>query len=81
MCTVKAPNEVMVCDSARDRVRKVVTARLGSAVHIETVHGEGTRFACDDPDRAGEFQDSIREALGWTEDADGFEGYGARSSS
>ncbi len=68
MCTVKSQNEIMVCDSSRDRVRDVLLERIGSAARFETVHGEGTRFACVDPARTIEFQTSVGEALGWEQD-------------
>ncbi|HLH69322.1 MAG TPA: hypothetical protein VKY90_09900 [Candidatus Dormibacteraeota bacterium] len=60
---MKSATEVMVCDVARDRVRKVVGGRLGSLVRFETVPGEGTRVTCLAPDRSDEFQRSVREAL------------------
>lgn len=68
MCTVKSPTEIMVCDISRDRVRDVLLERMGGAARFETVHGEGTRFACVDPGRALEFQTSVGEALGWEQD-------------
>ncbi|HVB76237.1 MAG TPA: hypothetical protein VNI34_00275 [Candidatus Nitrosotalea sp.] len=68
MCTVKSPNEIMVCDVARDRVRDLLLQRLGDSAQLELVHGEGTRVACVDPSRTVEFQASIKEALEWEED-------------
>jgi len=46
----------------------VLLERIGSAARFETVHGEGTRFACVDPARTIEFQTSVGEALGWEQD-------------
>lgn len=68
MCTVKTDNEVMVCDVSRDRVRDVLLERLADAAHLETIHGEGTRFTCVVAERVPEFQASIRAALGWDDD-------------
>jgi hypothetical protein len=63
MCTVKSPTEVMVCDTARDRVREVVMEQLGEAARFETVHGEGTLVTCLDPARTEEFQQSVNAAV------------------
>jgi hypothetical protein len=63
MCTVKSPTEVMVCDTARDRVREVVMEQLGEAARFETVHGEGTLVTCLDPVRAAEFQQFVNRAV------------------
>jgi hypothetical protein len=65
MCTVQSDRQVMVCDVSRDRVQAVLLARLGDGARFETVHGEGTRFTCVDPERVPEFQASVGEALGW----------------
>jgi hypothetical protein len=63
MCTFKSSTEVMVCDVSRNRVRDVLERRFGAAFGFETVHGEGTRVTCAHPDRAGEFEATIRRAL------------------
>jgi hypothetical protein len=68
MCTVNSDREVMVCDVSRDRVRGALVERLGTGVQVETVHGEGTRFACTDEARIPEFQAAVGDALGWQED-------------
>lgn len=72
MCTVKSAREVMVCEVSRDQVRETLTARLGPAISFQTVDGEGTRFECADPALTAEFQASVRDALGWAQDGDGF---------
>lgn len=71
MCTVMSQVEIMVCDVSRDRVRDMLLERIGSSARFETVDGEGTRFACVDPDRTLEFQASVVEALGWERDGFG----------
>jgi len=68
MCTVESVSEVMVCDVARDRVRRVLQEHLGDAALIEPVHGQGTRFTCVVPERAREFQMAVKDALGWDDD-------------
>ena len=65
MCTVKAENEIMVCDVSRDDVRRVLSERVGGAFEASTVHGEGTRFTCLDETSISEFQASVAAALGW----------------
>jgi len=65
MCTVIDGAHVMVCDVSRDRVAHVVRERVGDAVSAETVHYEGTLFACEDGDRVEEFQRAVAEALDW----------------
>lgn len=67
MCTFKSSTEVMVCDVSRDRVRDALEHGFGAAFGFETVHGEGTRVTCADPDHAGEFEATIRRALVDTE--------------
>jgi hypothetical protein len=69
MCTVNSESEVMVCDVSRDRVRQALLERLGDAARVETVHGEGTRFTCVAAERVPAFQASVRDALGWDDDA------------
>ncbi len=63
MCTFESSTEVMVCDVSRDRVRDALERRFHTEFGFETVHGEGTRVTCADPDRAGEFEAAIRRAL------------------
>lgn len=68
LCTVKNPTQIMVCDVSRDAVKRAVSNRLGKEVTFETVHGEGTLFTCLDPSRTTEFQQSVSDALSWTEE-------------
>ncbi len=68
MCTVESVSEVMVCDVARDQVRRVLQEQLGDAARIEPIHGQGTRFRCVVPERVREFQMSVKAALGWDDD-------------
>lgn len=63
MCSFITSTEVIVCDVARDRVRDALERTLGGAFVFETVHGEGTRVTCADPDRAGEFKATVGRAL------------------
>jgi len=63
MCTFKSSTEVMVCDVSRDRVRDALEREFDAGFGFETVHGEGTRVTCADPDRASEFEATIRRAL------------------
>ena len=67
MCTVNSETEIMVCDVSRQRVQETLLGRIGNAASFETVHGHGTRVICVDPGRTAEFQASIGEALGWSE--------------
>jgi hypothetical protein len=63
MCTFKSSTEVMVCDVSRDRVRGALEQSFAASFGFETVDGEGTRVTCGDPDRADEFEATIRRAL------------------
>ena len=60
MCTIVSETEAMVCDVSRDFVRAELTRLLGDGFTAETVHGEGTRFTCADPDQSPDFQSAIR---------------------
>jgi hypothetical protein len=59
VCTIRSETEAMVCDAARDPVREEMARLLGGAFEAETVHGEGTRFTCVDPNAAPRFQEAL----------------------
>jgi hypothetical protein len=68
LCTVKNTTQIMVCDVSRDEVKRAVSDQFGNAVTFETAHGGGTLVTCLDPSRTIEFQQSVSDALSWTED-------------